>query len=124
MPCRVLLPRHEEPRYHAYVDKETQQAAVTVIFQQEFLELKSPKDLKALITEELFLVALNNRLFRISRRPEPPFYAAAVRLPNSLCCKLTAKSCMLHEGIKALGFLRPWQLKCLGGSVIGCNKAP
>lgn len=74
----MLLPRHQEPRYHAYVDKETQQAAVTAVFQQEFLELSSPKDLKNLITEELFLVALNNRLFRISRRPDPPFYAAAV----------------------------------------------
>ena len=76
--CRVLLPRHEEPRFHAYVDKETQQAAVQVIFQQESLLLKSAKDLRYLITEELFLVALNNRLFRISRRPDPPFYAAAV----------------------------------------------
>ena len=82
--CRILLPKHEEPRYHAYVDKETQQASVQVIFQQETLQLKSAQDLKALIIEELFLVALNNRLFRISRRPDPPFYGAAVRCSPTL----------------------------------------
>lgn len=78
--CRVLLPRHEEPRYHAFVDRETQQAVVQVIFQQEHQELKTAQNLRALITEELFLVVLNNRLFRISRWPEAPFYAASVSL--------------------------------------------
>jgi len=31
-----------------------------------------------MIVEELFMTALNNRLFRISRRDNPPFYAASV----------------------------------------------
>jgi len=30
------------------------------------------------MTEELFMTALNNRLFRISHRDDPPFYAGSV----------------------------------------------
>ena len=76
---RISLPAYTEPRFHAWVDKEQQGASVQAVFLREAPPLRTPADLKDAITEELFMAALNNRLFRISRRDNPPFYGAAVR---------------------------------------------
>ena len=77
---RILLPAYSEPRFHAWVDREQQGASVQAVFLREAPPLRTPADLRDAITEELFITALNNRLHRISRRDNPPFYAAAVRV--------------------------------------------
>lgn len=74
----MSLPAHEEPRFHTWVDREQQQASVQVVFQRPAPPLASPADLRTVIAEELFMAALNNRFFRISRRTDPPFYSASV----------------------------------------------
>lgn len=100
----MSLPPHEETRFHAWVDREQQQASVQLVYQRAAPLLHSPADLKDLLTEGLFMTAFNNRLFRISRRKEPPFYSAVVgcTLRVFCCCagtvmRLSSSRCRLAD---------------------------
>lgn len=79
--CRILLPPHRTPRYVIFKDKEHQEPSLQVIFQREAPELSSALDLKKLTVEKLLHTAFSNRLFKLSRIPDPPFYGAGVSQP-------------------------------------------
>ena len=68
---------HPEPRYKAFVDKETTTSRVYVNFSYPCMPLKSAKDFRELLKIELFEHVLNSRFFKISRGRNPPFYTAS-----------------------------------------------
>eukprot|EP00963_Diacronema_lutheri_P003130 scaffold261_cov336-Pavlova_lutheri.AAC.45 len=68
---------HQEPRYKAFVDKETTTSRVYVNFSYPCMPLKSAKDFRELLKIELFEHVLNSRFFKISRGRNPPFYTAS-----------------------------------------------
>jgi hypothetical protein len=41
--------------------------------------MRTPADYRKHLVAELFSIALNNRFFKISRRPNPPFYEAGTQ---------------------------------------------
>ena len=68
-------------------------------------ELKTVKDYKDLLTESMFLYALNQRLFKISRRKDPPFFscsAAADVLVRPVKAYMITSSCKEKGTIEAL----------------------
>lgn len=68
-------------------------------------ELKTVKDYKDLLTESMFLYALNQRLFKISRRKDPPYFscsAAADVLVRPVKAYMITSSCKEKCTIEAL----------------------
>ena len=49
-----------------------------VSFKHDAPPCATPRHYKRALTEDIFQTALNRRLYRISRQPDPPFYAAEV----------------------------------------------
>lgn len=68
-------------------------------------ELKTIKDYRDLLVESLFLLALNQRLFKVSRRRDPPFHscsAAADDLVYPIKAYIMTSSCKENGTIEAL----------------------
>ncbi|KAK9846440.1 hypothetical protein WJX81_003803 [Elliptochloris bilobata] len=75
---RFDLVPHDEPRVEAFTDKEVQQSSVYVSFKHPAPRLCTPADYQAHLCAAMFHNALNQRLFRMSRQTDPPFYSAQV----------------------------------------------
>lgn len=68
-------------------------------------ELKTVRDYRDLLSESMFLQALNQRFFKISRRKDPPYFScslAAEILVNPLKAYILSSSCKEKGTIKAL----------------------
>ncbi|KAK9266627.1 hypothetical protein L1049_003579 [Liquidambar formosana] len=68
-------------------------------------ELKTVKDYRDLLTESMFLYALNQRFFKISRRKDPPYFscsAAADVLVRPIKAYIMTSSCKEKGTIEAL----------------------
>lgn len=68
-------------------------------------ELKTVSDYRDLLAESMFLYALNQRFFKISRRKDPPYFscsAAADALVHPLKAYIMSASCKEKGTIKAL----------------------
>ena len=82
---------HEEPRYCALVDKENQQPTVHVTFKHPARRVATPTEYLNVLKDNMFNATLNNRLFKISRKHDPPFYSAQVGSDSP--CLLMFKEC-------------------------------
>lgn len=68
-------------------------------------ELKTIKDYKEMLTESMFLHALNQRFFKLSRRKDPPYFscsASADDLVRPLKAYIMSSSCKERGTLKAL----------------------
>lgn len=68
-------------------------------------QLKTVKDYRDLLAESMFLYALNQRFFKISRRRDPPYFscsAAADVLVRPLKAYIMTSSCKEKGTVKAL----------------------
>lgn len=54
-------------------------AQVFISFQRPTVTVSTVNQFKDLLRDDLFEIALNRRLYRLSRQEEPPFYSAQVR---------------------------------------------
>lgn len=79
VPCRFPLTPHEEPRYSSFADKEAQAALIYLTFKRPRRQLTTPAEYLSFLEEELFESCCNERLFKISRENDPPFYTGSVR---------------------------------------------
>lgn len=99
------VPSHEEPRFSCFVESEAAGSAVMISYKMSVDELKTVKDYKDLLTESMFLYALNQRLFKISRRKDPPYFscsAAADVLVRPVKAYMITSSCKEKCTIEAL----------------------
>ena len=129
------VPSHEEPRFSCFVESEAAgvsesfclfkistfslcicvfwvlivyllyQSAVMISYKMPVGELKTVRDYRDLLAESMFLQALSQRFFKISRRTDPPFFscsAAADVLVNPLKTYIMTSSCKEKGTIKAL----------------------
>lgn len=76
--CRYDLTSHDKPRLSAFVDKEQQHASVQITFNHQRQKVNTVAGFVAFLKDGLFQVALNNRLFKMGRKPDPPFWIAQV----------------------------------------------
>lgn len=61
------------------MDKEQQHASVQITFNHIRQKVNTAAGFVAYMKDGLFQVALNNRLFKMGRKPDPPFWLAQVR---------------------------------------------
>ncbi|XP_028808165.1 zinc protease PQQL-like [Neltuma alba] len=100
-----LVPSHEEPRFSCFVESEAAGSAVMISYKIPAEELKTVKDYRNLLAESMFLYALNQRFFKISRRKDPPYFscsAAADVLVRPLKAYIMTSSCKEKGTIDAL----------------------
>ena len=69
---------HDKARLCAFVDKDQQDASVQVSFNHQRRKVDTAAASVAVLKGPLFQVALNNKLAKISRKPNPPFCFAEV----------------------------------------------
>ncbi|XP_050218354.1 zinc protease PQQL-like [Mercurialis annua] len=96
------VPSHEEPRFSCFVESEAAGSAVMISYKMPAFELKTVKDYKEMLVESMFLYALNQRFFKLSRRKDPPYFscsAAADVLVQPL------KACIITSSCKEKGTL-------------------
>ncbi|XP_015571815.1 zinc protease PQQL-like isoform X2 [Ricinus communis] len=96
------VPSHEEPRFSCFVESEAAGSAVMISYKMPVDELKTVKDYKDMLLESMFLYALNQRFFKLSRRKDPPYFscsAAADALVHPL------KACIMTSACKEKGTL-------------------
>lgn len=68
-------------------------------------ELKTVKDYRNLLVESMFLQALNQRFFKISRRKDPPYFSCSVGsdvLVRPLKAYIMTSSCKEKGTVEAL----------------------
>ncbi|CAI7822512.1 unnamed protein product, partial [Closterium sp. NIES-53] len=96
---------HSQPRFSVFVEREAGGSAVMVTCKAPVHAMVTPMDYRQYLVEELFQAALSHRLFLLSRRPNPPFYAAAATVEalvkSSRSFSLSA-SCQDKGTLKAL----------------------
>lgn len=78
-PYSFPLTPHVTPRYSSFADKEAQAALIYLTFKHERRQLTTPAEFLSLLEEELFESCCNERLYKVSREIDPPFYSASVR---------------------------------------------
>ncbi|XP_062090969.1 zinc protease PQQL-like isoform X1 [Humulus lupulus] len=99
------VPSHEEPRFSCFVESEAAGSAVMISYKLQVGELKTVRDYRDLLAESMFLHALNQRFFKISRRKDPPHFscsAAAEILVDPLKAYIMTSSCKKRGTIEAL----------------------
>lgn len=81
------------------------QSAVVISYKMPMRELKKVKDYKSLLTESMFLYALNQRLFKLSRRKDPPYFSCSATADSfvlPLKAYIITASCKENGSIEAL----------------------
>ncbi|XP_015889207.3 zinc protease PQQL-like isoform X2 [Ziziphus jujuba] len=99
------VPSHEEPRFSCFVESEAAGSAVMISYKMPAGELKTVGDYRDLLAESMFLYALNQRFFKISRGKDPPYFscsAAADVLVHPLKAYIMSASCKEKGTMKAL----------------------
>ena len=89
--CRYGLAPHTTPRLSAFVDKEQQHANVQITFNHSRGQISTPAAFFTFLQDGMFQAAVNNRFYKLCRRPDPPFWAAQVTLP----LRLNLDKCLL-----------------------------
>ncbi|KAJ4708591.1 zinc protease PQQL-like [Melia azedarach] len=96
---------HQEPRFSCFIESEAGGSAVIVSYKMPVNELKTVRDYKEMLTESMFLHALNQRFFKLSRRKDPPYFscsATADDLIRPLKAYIMSSSCKERGTLKAL----------------------
>ncbi|KAK6236436.1 hypothetical protein SCA6_011773 [Theobroma cacao] len=99
------VPSHEGPRFSCFVESEAAGSAVMISYKMPADELKTVKDYRDMLAESMFLHALNQRFFKISRRRDPPYFscsAAADALVHPLKAYIISSSCKEKGTLEAI----------------------
>ena len=64
-------------------NKEHTKTTVTVTFKYEANKVSTPGGFFRKTIEDAFKLALDNRLYKIMRRPDPPFFSAACSIEEA-----------------------------------------
>lgn len=81
------------------------QSAVMISYKMPADELKTVKDYRDMLAESMFLYALNQRFFKLSRRKDPPYFscsAAADVLVHPLKAYMMTSACKEKGTLEAL----------------------
>ncbi|CAN6441507.1 unnamed protein product [Victoria cruziana] len=99
------VPTHEEPRFSCFVESEAGWSAVVLSCKIPVVEMKTVKDYRNSLAEAMFHCALNQRLFKISRRKDPPFFSCSSAgdvLVNPVKAYIMTSTCKERGTVEAL----------------------
>lgn len=80
---RPLIAPHTSPRLTCMVDKEYTKTTVTLTFKYEANKVSTPGGFFRKTVEDAFKLVLDNRLYKIMRRADPPFFSAACSMEEA-----------------------------------------
>ncbi|KAJ0090598.1 hypothetical protein Patl1_13417 [Pistacia atlantica] len=90
------VPSHQEPHFSSFIESEAAGYKMAVN------ELKTVKEYKEMLTESMFLHALNQRFFKISRRKDPPYFSCSATADDLV---RPLKACIISAACKERGTL-------------------
>ncbi|KAK8679341.1 hypothetical protein V6N13_144796 [Hibiscus sabdariffa] len=99
------VPSHEEPRFSCFVGSKADGSAVMISYKMPVDELKTVKDYRDMLVESMFLHALNQRFFKISRGKDSPYFscsAASDALVRPLKAYIMSSACKEKGTLQAL----------------------
>ncbi|KAE8698399.1 Mitochondrial-processing peptidase subunit beta [Hibiscus syriacus] len=99
------VPPHEDPRFSYFVEPEASGSAVVISYKMQEDEMKTVKDYREMLVKSMFRIALNRRLFRISRRKDPPYFSCSIAsyvLVRDLKAYIMTSSCKEKGTLEAL----------------------
>uniref|UniRef100_A0A453EX77 Zinc protease pqqL n=1 Tax=Aegilops tauschii subsp. strangulata TaxID=200361 RepID=A0A453EX77_AEGTS len=99
------VPSHIEPRFSCFVESEAAGSAVVISCKMPAGEIKTVKDYRDSLAESIFHCALNQRLFKLSRRRDPPYFScssAADALVRPVKAYIMTSSCREKGTVEAL----------------------
>ncbi|KAK3027106.1 hypothetical protein RJ639_042400, partial [Escallonia herrerae] len=99
------VPSHEEPRFSCLLESEAAGSAVMISCKMPVNELRTVKDYRDMLAESMFLHAINQRFFKLSRKRDPPYFscsAAADVLVRPVKAYIMSSSCREKGTIEAL----------------------
>ena len=101
---RPKIPPHAEPRIVCSVDKEHTKTTVTLTYKYDSNDLSTPGGYFRETVEDAFKLALDNRLYKLMRRPNPPFFSAGCSAEAATRCTTTfSLQIACEEGKARLG---------------------
>ena len=101
---RPLIAPHEEPRITCVVDKEHTKTTVTMTFKYEANQVSTPGGYFAKEVEEAFRLALDNRLYKLMRKVDPPFFSACCSMEEATrTTSVFSAQIVCEEGKVSLG---------------------
>ncbi|KAA6421450.1 MAG: chloroplast processing enzyme, partial [Trebouxia sp. A1-2] len=68
----------QAPRLSAFVDKEQQHANIHITFNHPRGQISTPAAFVNFLQDGMFQAAVNNRFYKLSRKPDPPFWVGQV----------------------------------------------
>lgn len=99
------VPSHEEARFSCFAEAEAGGSAVMVSCKIPFSDMKTVGDYRESLAESMFHSALNQRFFKISRQPDPPFFSCSSAgdvLVHPVKAYIMTASCKERGTIEAL----------------------
>lgn len=81
---RYELAPHTKPRLSTFVDKEQEHANVQITFNHPRRQISTPAAFVTFLQDGMFQAAVNNRFYKLCRKPDPPFWAAQVTLSQPI----------------------------------------
>ncbi|XVF49050.1 hypothetical protein PTKIN_Ptkin03bG0237700 [Pterospermum kingtungense] len=71
------VPSHEEPRFSYFVEPEAAGSSVIISYKMQAGRSKTIKDYRDMLVESMFVTALNQRFFKITKRKGPPYFSCS-----------------------------------------------
>ncbi|XVF49053.1 hypothetical protein PTKIN_Ptkin03bG0238000 [Pterospermum kingtungense] len=71
------VPSHKEPRFSYFVEPEASWFSVFISYKMQAGQTKTIKDYRDMLVESMFVTALNQRLFKIFKRKDPPYFSCS-----------------------------------------------
>uniref|UniRef100_A0A2P2LQ17 Putative zinc protease PqqL isoform X1 n=2 Tax=Rhizophora mucronata TaxID=61149 RepID=A0A2P2LQ17_RHIMU len=96
------VPVHDEPFFSYFVESEATGSAVMIGYKMPVHDLKTVQDYRDMLAESMFMYALNQRFFKLSRRKDPPYFSCSA-VADVLVRPL--KACIITSACKEKGTL-------------------
>ncbi|KAG0559726.1 hypothetical protein KC19_10G125800 [Ceratodon purpureus] len=94
---RFPVPSHNEPRFLCYQDPEASVSMVTITCKAPRTIARTVQDYREELARWMLLLALDSRLFRVSKQPDAPFFSGVsnteVLAISTMCNSLEADCC-------------------------------
>ena len=105
---RPTFPEHTKPRICCHVDHELSNTVVNATFHLEQRPIATPEDYFKQTIQECYKMCLDNRLYKLMRRPKPNFFSAGIvsedlsRTSSLLSVQMTCESSKAKDALESV----------------------
>ena len=105
---RPTFPEHAKPRVCCHVDRELSNTVVNATFHVEQKPIATPEDFFKQTVQECYQLCLDNRLYKLMRRPKPNFFSAGIasehlsRTSALLSVQMTCEASKVKDALESV----------------------